>query len=246
MIKLASDNGFTGDSIEFIHNYMNEALKDYLRCLIHAHEEHEDWCPYYYLEDDEPDEFNVTTLDFYFPNNFPDLDELRLKLLKDTYSLLNSDKEYIPTLIMEYILSKIIEAGKIDADPHNGYEPRDTMVNCPFTKKTEDMLGQNYLEFLTELKSEEDYDDTDEEYYRSVDEVIRDIAYFSEDWYDYIFFDLDCLLLDEYTPGELRDSSLNKYAGIMPSNSLLDEYFAPEDWENDKSFHFIKEECDSE
>ncbi len=249
MLKIPNLYGFTGESYDFLYNFINEALKEgVLKLIEDITDDGDGW--------------------FYFPESFPEEDELKIDILKALYSLLNAEKAYVPTLIMEYLLDQVLsreidffkDGLYIEWKSLSGYkkyianecfggekeyheEQRDKRVNYPFSDKTQKMLIQNYMDVYKELFEYGDYEEelTDNELKKEATEVVNTFWHYSEEWWEIIFWDADYEMLDRMSAGELRGSYINKYVHIMSENASDEEYFVPEDWLHSKDFHFLNE-----
>lgn len=273
---------------DFVHNFITEAIKDRLKDVIHSYESKKDINDVYYDED---------MLKYYFPENFPsDNKEKMLETMKALYSLMMSKDACVPTLLMEYVLSKIlefciedyegyrdnvfnelIECGIIeDCIPAEtsdefiddvfrehyfdyleicaGYDKQyidrrkksqDKEADLPFTDNTFNKLVKAYMT-LYEEECVFDEDDTEEYRIRYCKGVVNNIWHFSREWLEWCFWDSDYMYLDDMEPGELRNSFVNKYIGILPEDSKEEEYFLPDDWEHSTDFRFIKNEFEFE
>ena len=243
MLRLSM--GFTENAEvdEFLHHFVNHALEKRVHDVILCYETKADVNDILYHEE---------MLKYFCPPNWPDYDgcdDGKIRVLKGLYSLLHSDEEFVPTLVMEYILSKIIEDGMtlfIEDDDYaenllSIYKDRDVLgderdkeCNVPFTDETYRKIKDAYYEYYLDEIS----DDT--EYALQMSEkMVNSLWHFSPEWYDFCFWDDDYAFLDMYSPGTLRYSNLNKWMRILSEDADEDAFFLPDDWENSKDFHFI-------
>ena len=219
----------------FLKNFINNAIKDKILEIITLDE-----------ESHEPE--GALCL---FPVSFPEenVDEA-VKTLKAIYSLIISDKEWVPTLLMEYVIASVIEAGIDDFNDLEEYrgdseelselwerhKGEDKYVNFPFSAKLQKKLFDAYLKTA---KEHGDFDgEWDKEYAK---DIVDNLWHFSKFWYDWCFWDMDYALLDKMEIGELRHSPVNGMMGILSENANDDEYYLPEDWEKSKDFRFLHE-----
>ena len=85
---------------EFVNNALKRAVAGFIECC--ENKDDEVYFPKFVYDDDLPS--------CVFPKSYPGNEEQMLAVLKGLYSLLNSDKEFVPTLLMEYVLAHIIQA----------------------------------------------------------------------------------------------------------------------------------------
>lgn len=84
----------------FINNALKRAVAGYIECW--ENKDDEVYFPLFVYDEE--------LMPSVFPKSYPGSEEQMLDILKGLYSLLNSDKEFVPTLLMEYVLAHIIRA----------------------------------------------------------------------------------------------------------------------------------------
>lgn len=250
MLRIA--RAFTNDPEinEYVRNHINETLKTAVKGLIMCMEKQDDNMHYCFS-------YSEVSLDLFFPKKFPKNSyEQKITILKGLYSLLNSDEEFVPTLVMEYVLSKIIaycddyrtssisEADVSKAEvvfgklamkdmhvvPNSIFE----QINYSFPKEMETRIQKAYEEFFREEDPEFANDAEEDAEYMT--ESLRCI---SGEWYEICFWDGDYQLLDEVSQWNLSQSKVNEVLGAMPKSMIDDAFYLPSDWEHSKDFHFL-------
>ena len=188
----------------------------------------------------------------FLPENYP-VDKAN-KVFFGLYNLLKAKKEYVPELIMEYMLYSIIqsEIGEVD------------LINDITLEDLEDLDEDDFdddPEFEGEIfdddddEYEDDFDDDDEEYttvlripepdrsyvknyylkeYESeykgeeLEDFVEELLGYYEDLRGYIdscFWDTDFLLLDDYSEEQLLESEANEMLGIIePKENKIIEF----------------------
>lgn len=229
MLQFCEDYTFPNnlEAKNFLKKFINEALETKI---------------YEYITDIEGGSLE---LDCFFPITTKEYStSQKLILFKGLYSLIHSDEEFIPSLIMEYILAKVLTKAieEVDNMETISYIPacQDKYYNTPFTDKTRKKLVKSYVDTFNELTDNEDPEWAKEEAERVVDSMWR----FTDEWHLFCLWDLDYQFLDEKSPAELRHSVLNQITGyrLMAPSCTDDMFFLPEDWEESKDFHFINQE----
>lgn len=232
----------------FLRNFCNNAIKNKLYDIIICFEGKMDIDETYYDED---------MLEEYFPANWPGSSDDKLYIMKGLYALLNSNKEFVPTLIMEYIMAAIIEeeisrfddlyAGNMDdftEDLDVVRDGQDVECGLPFTENTYKKIKTAYYEYyldgaLENIKDERKKQDMIKNAEESAEYMVESVWHFSPEWFDFCFRDEDYTYLDEMTIGELRHSPLNAALRIVHPDPSYDEFYLPDDWENSKDFHYL-------
>ena len=239
----------------FLRGFVNNALKDSLREIIYDTE---------YCEKRGYGSGNL--LDGFFPENWieiPDRKHIQLRIMKGLYSLLNSEREYVPILIMEYVLSRVIEMeidfvydddGEVSSEYSICFDDddrRDKEVNVPFTEQTRNKIKNAYIDVYLECPLEKLSDYVEDEAERQglkeeaeerAEEQVESLWHYSPEWFEFCFWDCDYELLNMMSPGEIRNSFVNIAARVMSDDASDEEFYLPDDWENSKDFHYLKED----
>jgi len=235
---------------EYVRNHINETLKAAVKGLVMCIEKKDDNMYFCFS-------YSEVSLDLFFPQMFPKNSyEEKITILKGLYSLLNSDEEFVPTLVMEYVLSKIIaycddyisfsipETDVSDAETEFGKDamkeihavPKSVFeqINYFFPEEMETRIQTAYVEFYRETNPEFEEDAEDDALYMT--DALRCI---SEEWLDFCFWDADYQLLDDVSQWNLSQSKVNEVLGAMPKSMIDDAFYLPSDWEHSKDFHFL-------
>lgn len=142
----------------------------------------------------------------FFPDNYP-LEEEPAKFL-GLYALLKAEDEFVPELVMEYLLDAMISA-------------QVEMCKDAGTSTVELMPDREYvLEKLLEEPSQDEIEMPEEKLTK-----IEDIANYE----DIIFWDTDFAFLDNYTLEELKNSEVNKMFDIV-DNRPDNVFELPKKW----------------
>lgn len=235
---------------EFVRNHINETLKAAVKGLIMCIEKQDGNMHYCFS-------YSEVCLDFFFPKKFPkNSNAQKITILKGLYALLNSDEEFVPTLVMEYVLSKIIaycddyttfSLPETDASNAETVFGKDGMkeihvvpnslfeqINYSISEEMETRIQAAYKEFYREINPE--FEDEAEEDAEQMTNALRCI---SGEWLDFCFWDADYQLLDNVSQWNLSQSKVNKVLGAMPKSMFDDAFYLPSDWEHSKDFHFL-------
>ena len=173
----------------------------------------------------------------YFPEtmNIPK----RLNTFCGLYSLLLSEKEFIPVLEMEYFLAYLIKHAIFDSARITG-----------ISKDKKKMLEHAAIATVREDKaessdSEEEYDritampenEFCDMYKKDIRKKKRAVERFSEDMLELCLWDCDYELLDMVKcDDDFRESELNRFLQAVPKDKEEDRYFYPEHWWQDQGF----------
>lgn len=103
MLKFESSFTDNAKADAFLRKFVNDALKRAVAGIIECCEEKDDevYFPFPLIYDDD-------LLPSLFPETYPWTEQQMMNILKGLYALLNSDKEFVPTIVMEYVLDKIL------------------------------------------------------------------------------------------------------------------------------------------
>lgn len=126
----------------------------------------------------------------FFPKGYP-VEKMNMKFF-GLYSLLKSEKEYVPQLAMEYALDQLIEL-KLDEYRLLEQSPTESMPEHDYV----------YRILLRDCTPDEATG-------------IMDVYENMENYLEVCFWDSDFALLDEFTEEEIRNSPMNEMLGIMP------------------------------
>ncbi len=212
----------------------------------------------YQIKPEDSDGFIVCHL---FPVWFPHQDMIRT--LIGLYSLLMSDHTYVPPLIMEYVLEKLINIAIETAADMNGIDEiidTEQIIELAATFDEEKygkydrllgaavdctIFGRKFPENMREKLLKEIIDEEkaleDEEV--SIREICiharREILIWEipcKEWFEYLFWDSDYALLDTYGVEYLRESEINERLGIMSTDANTERLFVPDDWVTSHAF----------
>lgn len=171
-------------------------------------------------------EFVEALNDLYLPPDFPL--ERTYKVFMGLFNLLKAKKEYVPELVMEYILDKVINYRIESLEAYEKYIcdglSNGAIMYTDIVRKESDMIDtvkkipepeRTIVKefFLSEVgKSIEcDEDETPDECAEHYINLYEDIKNYSE----VCFWDMDFALLDQMTEDEIAASLINDYLGIM-------------------------------
>ena len=235
---------------EYVRNHINETLKAAVKGLIMCMEKQDDNMYYCFS-------YSEVSLDLFFPQMFPKNSyDQKITILKGLYSLLNSDEDFVPTLVMEYVLAKIIaycddyrtfsipESEVSEAEVAFGKFAMKDMhiipdsvfeqINYSFSEEMETRIQKAYEEFYRE-EDPEFADDAEED----SDHMTEALRCISGEWLEFCFWDADYQLLDDVSQWNLSQSKVNEVLGAMPKSMIDDAFYLPSDWEHSKDFHFL-------
>lgn len=173
---------------EIVRNYLNQRLIGMMDDIILMYEAGG------YNAIGENDNAFVKYVSIYFPESYP-----REKIGKSflgLYALLTVEDNFVPELAMEYAMYAVIQS-VIEECEDTGIS---TIIEMP---------EREYV--LSKLK--EDYTDVGDDDLKAED-VLRDYEDLNE-FIEHCFWDVDFLLLDDYTEEELKNSPLNDMLGIL-------------------------------
>lgn len=187
--------------VKYISGRILELLKDVLfRSMIDS------------IED--LNENNRNFLDFislYFPSSY---DKSKMaNTFTGLYALLEAEDEFVPELVMEYLMANLI-MGKLEEYEDLGLEE---LIVEPMDEHAY-ILG----------KLHEIYDGNEDEFGVSAEEIMNQIENLQE-YLEFCFWDSDYALLDEYTEEELRRSPLNEALGIGLKEDE-NKFIVPPEW----------------
>ncbi len=162
----------------------------------------------------------------YLPPNFPI--ERTYKVFMGLFNLLKAKDEYVPELVMEYILDKVINYRIESIEAYQKYisdgisngaigytdiirkesELIDTVKRIP---KAERQIVKDY--FMNTMVNGADCDEceTQDECAESYIDLYENLKNYSET----CFWDMDFALLDQMTEDEIANSPINDYMGII-------------------------------
>lgn len=218
------------------------------------------------------DEGDTEAIECLFPITFPEdnIDEM-LHIIKGLYSLIISDKHWVPSLIMEYVMAKIIiiEARKFyddllnfenNMDEYKKFELSDEenrkmqnqSIDIPFTEK----LKAEYIDARVKYWKEDmgiNDDNLSEDDIKEISiereyakEVIENCWHFSKSWLDWCFWDDDYLMMDDISVGEIKNSWINDAIGVIGKEKDAGDFILPDDWLHSKDFRFVNEKPEEE
>ena len=211
---------------EFYHNYVNERFKKELLYAIKTYEG---------LRSSHGKKRAENYIRALFPRYVPEnyIDTQGIHDLKGLYSLLMSDKCYVPILTMEYSLARLL-GNMIEED--EGAPTDKEVITAEIKKK---MIALNLDWYRSNV---------DKNYSRKeAEKYIENLVRASDEWFNFCFWDMDYELLDMATirsPGAIRNTNLNDLANILPDDASDEDFFLPDDWENSKDFHFLHEDAE--
>ena len=159
----------------------------------------------------EDDEEFQERIELYFPRIYPK--DMMVSKFLGLYALLKSEEEFVPELVMEYLMNGLIET-QIEILTDCGIE-----LTEPVPER----------EYILEIFKKEYGDITDIEIGKI--SAVDMLAQF-EDWSGYLdvyFWDTDFLLLDTYTEEAIRNSEVNKQFGIV-DNKKDNRFIIPKEW----------------
>ncbi|MGB4661869.1 MAG: hypothetical protein WBI07_22030 [Mobilitalea sp.] len=191
---------------EIIKKYMNQKLIDLMNDIMIS------YCGGGYDEIKENDEEFIENIDWYFPENYP-RDKMVDTFLK-LYALLKAEDEFIPELVMEYLMDAILSA-QVEVYKESGIS------------LVEPIPDREYV--LEVLKKEfGETTDIDAGVISGVDRLheYEDLG----GYLDYYFWDVDFELLNTYTEEEIRKSLANKECGIVDINKKENTFIIPKEW----------------
>ena len=191
---------------EIIKKYMNQKLIDLMNDIMIS------YCGGGYDEIKENDEDFIENIDWYFPENYP-RDKMVDKFLK-LYALFIAEDEFIPELVMEYLMDAILSAQV------------EVCTECGISL-VEPMPDREYI--LEVFKKEfGETTDIDAGVISGVDRLheYEDLG----GYLDYYFWDVDFELLNTYTEEEIRKSLANKECGIVDINKKENTFTIPKEW----------------
>ena len=240
----------------FVYDFVTGAIKEKLFSIIKCYETKKDYEDELYHGED--------MLDEYFPPSFPkDNKEEMLRIMKGLYCLINAKDAWTPTLLMEYVLAKIIKSGigdfyswvelvtGVGLGNLNNYNNellktythkvsssdlsrfQNKKVNFPFTKEFSQKWKEAYIKYL------EEEDGDDEDIGQAAEDTLNELWHFSPYWLEWCFMDNDYTFLNEMSMGEIRHSFINSYIGIVSKNAKDESFYIPVNWETSKDFKFL-------
>lgn len=225
MLRFPGYYGFNDKAADCVENFMNDNIKSQLLMVIDCYENKKNngFALYY-----------PNMLEEFFPENFPR--EYCLDIMKALYALLNASKSFVPTLIMEYVMSRIIEMGI------NNYEDYHIVISnmspqYDYPEGVEKSLYEYYKDMAYDIYDEDELTDGFIQSY--VQSHIDNLSHFSEEWLEACFWDWDFTLLNDMSMGEIRHSLINEACGVMSPEASDDAYYMPKDWRNSKDFHYL-------
>ena len=212
-------------------------------------------------------------IEFLFPITFPEnnKDDM-IYIMKGLYSLIISDKHWVPSLIMEYVMARIIIDGSDSFNDHLSDEFENNIerykkstlsdktylkmqnqsIDIPFTEK----LTTEYVEARVRYWKEEmgiNDDNLSEDDIKEISiereyakEVIENCWHFSKSWLDWCFWDDDYLMLDDISVGEIKNSWINDAIGVIGKEKDAGDFILPDDWLHSKDFRFVNEKPEEE
>ena len=164
----------------------------------------------------------------FLPENYPV--SKANKVFFGLYKLLKAKKEYVPDLVMEYVLNSVIESEIGEVDMINDVmmddlddEDEDYSTVLPIPEPDRSYVKSCLIkDYKSEYESEE------------LEIVVEDVLGYYEDLRGYLdscFWDTDFLLLDDYTEEQLLKSDANKSLGIMnpKENNIIEFPFTGKD-----------------
>lgn len=243
----------------FIENFIHNAIKRFLSEIIHTFEN-----KHYVFNGIHEIDYYPEMLYEYFPSNFRNYDVSHLLyIMKGLYSLLNSDNTWVPTLIMEYVMSCVIEKGineyewtietaKEEYEEKYGIKCDDPVELLSkvywvpeFRKENQDKIlnipfskktYNKLVKAFAENAYEYGYCDTKKQAREYSKDIIDNVWHFSSEWLEWCFWDSDYTLLDMMTISQVRQIP---FPDIISQNPSDDSFYLPSDWENSKDFRFI-------
>lgn len=151
-----------------------------------------------YWSIDEFDHSFIEAVQKYFPANY-DRIKIGMKFL-GFYALLTDEKEFIPDIVMEYVMYALIEE-RIDILLKSGESTvlaipeRDYVMEALRIEAADDIPAETVLNWYEDM----------------------------QEYYENCFWDVDYALLDLYTIDELRTSTMNELVGkgIMKGEEII-------------------------
>lgn len=199
MLKFPGE--FCGDkkADKIIKQYYNDRLTEMVRDMLLIYQ------PQGYEAIRENDMEFADYVNLLFPPNYPDNKMTAVYL--GLYSLLTAEDEFIPEIIMEYLLDAIIRT--------NLEMWRDVGVPT-----VQEVPNREYV--LQKLKEEYEGEEiTGEEVLSRIEDL--------ENYEEYCFWDIDFAMLDQMSVEELKQSNMNKELGIF-SDKKENTFVIPPEW----------------
>lgn len=152
-------------------------------------------------------------ISYFFPEGYPK--EKMGKVFLGLQALLESEYEFVPELIMEYVMYQLIEE-RIQISDDLGTETLEPISD-----------GRDYV--IGVLKKE--YPDGNDEKEATISwqeklARLEDLHYYD----DIYFWDMDYLLLDSFTESELKDNPASKFLGIDNLEERNKKFGLPPEW----------------
>ena len=163
------------------------------------------------------------------------------------YSLLKSDKKWVPTIEMEFFLAEVIKDGISDNEimEEGRYEPDTIELSNELYWRIPEHIQKDVIKEtvlmelqLTEIETTEDEEEFATNVAESVFEELNSYTSFTETMLDKCFVDCDYEFLSDDSGVESRDF-VNRTMFEAVSPEADEEYFLPEDWRTSTEFHFI-------
>lgn len=211
----------------------------------------------------------ASLIELLFPSNFPENnEEYMIYIMKGLYSLIISDKQWIPSLIMEYVMAQLIikETDAFydvisldfedDIEKYKEYilsdeedrKLQNKVFDIPFTDEFKEKYIKSHMELWKQLEGITDDaltngDIEDINFAREcAEEDIENCWHFSKKWLEWLFWDADYTMLDLMTVGTLKNSWINDATGMINNDKDEGEFILPEDWLYSKDFKYVNKE----
>lgn len=212
MLRMPQDYTYDDKANAIIAEYLNGNI---LELVMNEIIEYEDLQGKKAEEDDPA--FQEAVSDF-FPEGYPQ--EKMGKVFMGLKALLESEYEFVPELIMEYVMYRLIQT-RICISDDTGTDTLDPIST-----------DRDYvIRVLKEEASEEEElaEEEEEEFIVGWEErlcMLEDLHYYE----DIYFWDVDYLQLDYYTEQELMDSPVSKVLGIDNIGDRGEKFEVPSEW----------------
>ncbi len=170
-------------------------------------------------QEDDPDFCNAVRV--FFPEHYP---AVKMgKAFLGLKALLKSEYEFVPELVMEYVMYYLIQMRLENAD-RLGMRTQE-----PISCQRDYVLKALRRAYPDERECSDDGEDIVRLSWREELERIEDLHYYENTY----FWDFDFMLLDSHTEDELLDSLVSEYLGIENIGDGGGKFMLPPEWLND-------------
>lgn len=135
-------------------------------------------------------------------------------------ALLESEYEFVPELVMEYVMYSLIKV-RIETADRLGIRTQE-LISCQRGYVVKALRGA----YPDEREYSDDGEDLVSLSWREELEQIEDLHYYENTY----FWDFDFMLLDSYTEDELLDNPVSEYLGIENIGDGGGKFMLPPEW----------------